>query len=106
VLVGIEARDSLAEIVWAAAKTASLRIFQDDQDKMNLALAWIEKSLKAGESFWNQECTGRILHRAGRIPEAIPHLERALELAKGKAPKEWSANVERDIAAWKTVRKP
>jgi len=70
------------------------------------ALAWIEKSLKAGESFWNQECMGRILHKAGRTAEAIPHLERALELAKGKAPKEWSANVEKDLAAWKAARKP
>ena len=65
------------------------------------AMAWIEKSLKAGESFWNQECMGRILHKAGRTKEAIPHVERAVELAKGKAPKEWSDNVEKDIAAWK-----
>lgn len=69
------------------------------------ALAWSEKSLKAGESFWNQECRARILHQAGRTAEAIPHLERALELAKGKAPKEWSANVEKDLAAWRTAAK-
>jgi tetratricopeptide (TPR) repeat protein len=70
------------------------------------AIAWIEKSLKAGESFWNQESMGRILHKAGRTSEAIPHLQRALELAKGKAPKEWSENVEKDIAAWQGGRKP
>jgi tetratricopeptide (TPR) repeat protein len=69
------------------------------------ALAWIEKSLKAGESFWNHECMGRILQRAGRTAEALPHLEKALELAKGKAPKEWSANVQRDIDAWKSGQK-
>lgn len=65
------------------------------------SLAWIEKSLKAGDSFWNRECMGRVLHRAGRTKEAIPHLEKAVELAKGKAPKEWIDNVEKDIAAWK-----
>lgn len=70
------------------------------------AMAWIEKSLKAGESFWNQECMGRILHKAGRTRDAIPHMERALELAKGKAPKEWSENVEKDISAWKAGLKP
>lgn len=70
------------------------------------AMVWIEKSLKAGESFWNQECMGRILHKAGRTRDAIPHMERALELAKGKAPKEWSENVEKDIGAWKAGLKP
>jgi len=70
------------------------------------SLAWIEKSLKAGESFWNQECMARILHRAGRTREGIPHLERAAVLAKGKAPKEYVENVEKDIAAWKAGLKP
>jgi hypothetical protein len=70
------------------------------------SMAWIEKSLKAGESFWNQECMARILHRAGRVPEAIPHLERAAELARGKAPKEWVEAVEKDISAWKAGSKP
>lgn len=37
-LVGFEAQDTLAAAEWAAAKIASLRIFQDAQDKMNLAL--------------------------------------------------------------------
>jgi hypothetical protein len=70
------------------------------------SLAWIEKSLKAGESFWNQECMARVLHKAGRTREALPHLERSAELAKGKAPKEWVDNVEKDIAAWKAGLKP
>ncbi len=70
------------------------------------AMAWIEKSLKAGESFWNRECMGRILHRAGRTAEALPHMEKALELARGKAPKEWSDNVAKDIAAWRAGLKP
>jgi Protein of unknown function (DUF2911) len=70
------------------------------------SLAWGEKSLKAGESFWNQECLARILHKAGRTQEALPHLERAVELARGKAPKEWLEAVEKDILAWKAGPKP
>ena len=70
------------------------------------SLAWIGKSLKAGESFWNQECMARILHKAGRTREALPHLERAAELAKGKAPKEWVEAVEKDISTWRAGLKP
>jgi hypothetical protein len=68
------------------------------QDK---ALAWSEKSLKAGESFWNQEMRARVLNWAGRTAEAIPHLQKAADLSRGKAPKEYTENVEKDVATWK-----
>jgi D-tyrosyl-tRNA(Tyr) deacylase len=38
VLLGVENGDGLAEMEWGAKKAAELRIFQDDQDKMNLSL--------------------------------------------------------------------
>lgn len=38
-LVGIEAQDTAATVAWCAAKIATLRIFQDAEDRMNLALA-------------------------------------------------------------------
>ncbi len=68
------------------------------QDK---ALAWSEKSVKIGESMWNYENRGRVLHWAGRTAEAIPFMVKAAELSRGKAPKEWTDNVEKDAAAWK-----
>lgn len=73
------------------------------QDK---ALAWSEKSLKAGESFWNQEMRARVLHWAGRTAEALPHLQKAIDLSRGKAPKEYTENLERDAAAWKGAQGP
>ena len=39
VLAGLEARDSEAECAWAAAKIASLRVFEDAGGKLNLGLA-------------------------------------------------------------------
>jgi D-tyrosyl-tRNA(Tyr) deacylase len=39
VLAGLETKDTEAECAWAAAKIASLRIFEDDQGKLNLGLA-------------------------------------------------------------------
>jgi D-tyrosyl-tRNA(Tyr) deacylase len=38
VLLGIEAGDDDEKLAWAARKTAELRIFQDDEDKMNRSL--------------------------------------------------------------------
>lgn len=38
VLLGVQKGDGTAEMEWGAKKAAELRIFQDDQDKMNLSL--------------------------------------------------------------------
>lgn len=68
------------------------------------ALLWIEKSLKAGESFWNHETAARIYKDAKRMPEARLHLLKAIELSKGKAPKEYTENLEKDLVAWKAEK--
>lgn len=69
------------------------------------ALAWIEKSLKAGESFWNHETAARIYKDAKRMPEALKHLQKAIELSKpGGAPKEYTDNLEKELAAWKAAK--
>lgn len=39
ILLGVRIGDKDADAVWLAGKTAGLRVFPDDQDKMNLALA-------------------------------------------------------------------
>ncbi len=65
------------------------------------ALAWIEKSLKAGESFWNHETAARVYKDAKRMPEALAHLQKAIDLSKGKAPKEYTDNLEKELATWK-----
>ena len=41
VLVGLETKDTEAECAWAAAKIASLRVFEDAEGKLNLGLAEI-----------------------------------------------------------------
>lgn len=64
------------------------------------ALAWIEKSLKAGESFWNHETAARVYRDAKRMPEALSHLQKAIELSRGKAPKEYTTNLETELREW------
>jgi len=65
------------------------------------ALAWIEKSLKAGDSFWNHETAARIYKDAKRGPEALAHLQQAIDLSRGKAPKEYTENLEKEMTVWK-----
>ena len=67
------------------------------------ALAWIEKSLKIGESFSNHETAARIYKAARRLPEAIAHLQKAIDLSRNKAPKEYTENLEKELAAWKAA---
>lgn len=69
------------------------------------AALWIEKSLKAGDSFWNHETAARICRDAKRLPEALAHLQKAIDLSRpGGAPKEYTANLEKELAAWKAAK--
>ena len=75
---------------------------QDQAIEPQKALAWIEKSLKIGESFWNHETAARIYKDAKRMPEALSHLQKAIDLSKpGGAPKEYTDNLLKELAAWK-----
>jgi len=65
------------------------------------AQAWIGKSLKAGESFWNHETAARIDRDAGRKADSLVQLQKAIDLSRGKAPKEYTENLEKELAAWK-----
>jgi tetratricopeptide (TPR) repeat protein len=78
---------------------------QDQGIEPQKALAWIEKSLKAGESFWNHETAARIYKDAKRMPEALAHLQKAIDLSKpGGAPKEYTENLEKELAVWKAQK--
>ena len=76
----------------------------------DLASAWIDKSLKAGTSFWNQETKARILHWQGHTTQAATWLEKAIQTARTlpadrQPPKEWFTDKERELAAWKSGAK-
>jgi hypothetical protein len=78
---------------------------QDQAIEPQKALGWIEKSLKIGESFWNHETAARIYKDAKRMPEALTHLQKAIDLSKpGGAPKEYTENLEKELAAWKGLK--
>ena len=81
------------------------RYCQEQGIEPQKALAWIEKSLKIGESFWSHETAARIYKDAKRMPEAMTHLQKAIDLSKpGGAPKEYTANLEKELAGWKAQK--
>jgi hypothetical protein len=57
--------------------------------------------LKAEEGYRNHETAARIDHDAKRLPEALAHLQKAIERSRGKAPKEYTENLEKELAVWK-----
>jgi predicted RNA polymerase sigma factor len=53
------------------------------------------------ESFWNHETKARLLQKAGKVDEAVTHLDKAMKLAEGKAPKEYIAGLEKLKGEWR-----
>lgn len=64
------------------------------------AMKWIDKAMEH-ESFWNYELKARLLQKRGRVDDALPLMEKAKELAKGKAPQEYLDGLDREMAAWR-----
>jgi hypothetical protein len=74
-------------------------------ERLEQGLQWIDKALAASDSFWNYELKGQLLHKLGRTSEAYPLMEKAKTLAKGKAPDEWFAGVDKTVASWRAAEK-
>ncbi len=66
VLIGISPEDTAAEVAWAADKIANLRVFEDDDGKMNVSL--VEKG---GEVLLVSQFTLYGDARKGRRPSFI-----------------------------------
>ncbi len=90
VLAGFHARDGEDELRWMADKVLALRLFSDDEGKMNLSLADVGGDLLVVSQFtlYGDARKGRrpsFVHAAP--PEvAIPLYERFLDLLRASAP--------------------
>ncbi|HEV2847081.1 MAG TPA: DUF2911 domain-containing protein [Thermoanaerobaculia bacterium] len=88
---------------WAAYQTAAHYAVQQNQ-RLDEAMVWIDKAIALQESFWNYETKARLLHKAGKTKEALPLLEKALVLSRGKAPKAYQDGLEQTKKEWEGVK--
>jgi len=91
VLVGVEQGDAAADADWLAAKVAALRIFSDEEGKMNLGVREVGGETLVVSQFTLLADTARGnrpgFTRAARPEEAVPLYERfatALGVAAGR----------------------
>lgn len=79
VLVGVEVGDTSADSAWLAGKLAALRIFADDEGKMNLSVRETGGGLLVVSQFTLHAATAKGnrpgFTRAARSEEAIPLYE-------------------------------
>lgn len=98
VLLGVGKRDTTADAGWMAAKIAGLRIFEDDDRKMNLSVQDI-----AGEILLVSQFTLYGDCRKGRRPgfqsAADPEIARALVGSVGEKLREMGLTVEEGVFA-------
>lgn len=84
---------------WAAYQMAAHYALQEGK-RLDDAMTWVDKSISLQESFWNHETKAKLLQKAGKTAEALRHLDKAMSLAQGKAPKEYVEGLEKVKAEW------
>ncbi len=76
------------------------KYYSNKGTRLTEALGWAEEARVASNSFWAWEWKGRILKQLGRGDEAVPCVEKAAEIAEGKAPKEYIAGLRKLLEEW------
>jgi len=70
--------------------------------RLDQAMGWVDKSLALQEtSFWGHEYKAKLLQREGKVEEAVQHLDKAMALAKGKAPQAYIDGLAKLKGEWK-----
>lgn len=95
----IDERLKAADATWEDFHQAARYALKTGK-RLDDAMKWTDEAMKT-ESFWNYELKGLLLHRLGGDAEARPLMEKAKELAKGKAPQAWIDGVDKEMAGWK-----
>lgn len=70
--------------------------------RLDEAMTWTDKALALQENFWGHEYKAKLLQRQGKVDEAVQHLDKAMTLAKGKAPQAYIDGLAKLKAEWKT----
>lgn len=93
--------DALAAKPDAEAYLTAANYALTENQRLDDALGWVDKSIALEESFWGHDVKARLLQKKGKVDEALGHLDKAIVLAKGKAPQEYIDGLEKLKADWK-----
>jgi hypothetical protein len=69
--------------------------------RLDEAMTWVDRSLALQDSFWGHEAKARLLELQGKRAEALEHLDRAMALARGKAPQGYIDGLAKLEEEWK-----
>jgi tetratricopeptide (TPR) repeat protein len=69
--------------------------------RLDEAMTWTDKALALKEDFWGHEYKARLLQRQGKTDEALQHLDKAMELAKGNVPQAYIDGLAKLKREWK-----
>jgi hypothetical protein len=83
------------------AYLTAVKYANDNGVRLDEAMTWVDKSLAMQDNFWGREYKARLLQKQGKLDEAIQHLDKAMELAKGKAPQEYIDGLAQLKKDWK-----
>lgn len=105
VLLGVEDRDTEEDVVWLAEKTTGLRIFNDEEGKMNLSLLDLGGEILVVSQFTLHASTKKgkrpSFIRAASPDKAIPLYEAFLKKLEGimqKAPQAGSFGADMQVS--------
>ena len=73
----------------------------DKGTRLDEAMTWTDKALGLQENFWAHEYKAKLLQRQGKVDEAVQHLDKAMTLAKGKAPQAYIDGLVKLKGEWK-----
>lgn len=108
---GIVWRDLDAALAAAKPEDGDLylqaaRFAREQNQRLPEAIAWIDRSIQAGETWWNLETKADLLQDAGRTAEALALLERALALSRAKTPAAYQQGLEKKLAEYRAAMTP
>ncbi len=69
------------------------------------AISWLDKSIEIKETFGNLSAKARLLGETGKVAEAIMTGEKAVMVGKASTPPANTADFEKTVAEWKTMKK-
>jgi Protein of unknown function (DUF2911) len=69
------------------------------------AMSWLDKSISIKETFGNLSAKARLLGEMGKVADAIMTGEKAVMVGKAATPAANTADFEKTIAEWKTLKK-